>query len=171
MLLYISPYVSRFCAQPAVDGFNTYFVGGSEVSLSFFFPFLSTRGRFEVVEELTPTVRPIYVFSLRIYDTSRLFFCSFFFSSDQSSEYVKAHGQLDLIVEPGEGQDSQEAVEDRLQSIVSLLFAGDGKTATPVVKEASAPATKEDREVGGKNSKQHVPVCTEAPPPPPPHIF
>ena len=69
----------------------------------------------------------------------------------QSSEYVKAHGQLDLIVQPGEGQDSQEAVEDRLQSIVSLLFAGDGKISSPVAKEACVPATKEDMEV----SKNH----------------
>lgn len=64
----------------------------------------------------------------------------------QSSEYVKAHGQLDLIVEPGEGQDVQEAVEDRLQSIVSLLFGsgsegGKGAPPAPVV-----PATKEDME-------------------------
>ena len=50
-------------------------------------------------------------------------------------------------MEPGEGQDSQEAVEDRLQRIVSLLFAGDGKATTPALKEASAPATKEDMEV------------------------
>lgn len=65
----------------------------------------------------------------------------------QSSEYVKAHGQLDLIVEPGEGQDSQEAVEDRLQSIVSMLFSGDASAAAPVSKETSVPATKEDMEV------------------------
>lgn len=65
----------------------------------------------------------------------------------QSSEYVKAHGQLDLIVEPGEGQDSQEALEDRLQSIVSMLFSGDASAAVPVSKETSVPATKEDMEV------------------------
>ncbi|CAN0285747.1 unnamed protein product, partial [Ectocarpus fasciculatus] len=64
----------------------------------------------------------------------------------QSSEYVKAHGQLDLIVEPGEGQDAQEAVEERLQSIVSLLFGSgseEGKRETPA---PVVPATKEDME-------------------------
>lgn len=65
----------------------------------------------------------------------------------QSSEYVKAHGQLDLIVEPGEGQDSQEALEDRLQSIVSLLFSEDASAVASAPKEASVPATKEDMEV------------------------
>ncbi|CAM9750893.1 unnamed protein product [Pylaiella littoralis] len=69
----------------------------------------------------------------------------------QSSEYVKAHGQLDLIVEPGEGQDTQEAVEDRLQSIVSLLFSGDGEEPSaagkvPSLDETPVPATKEDME-------------------------
>ena len=60
---------------------------------------------------------------------------------------MKAHGQLDLIVEPGEGQDSQEAVEDRLQSIVSLLFggSGDGK-GFPSSTGPAVPATKEDME-------------------------
>ena len=69
-------------------------------------------------------------------------------SKRQSSEYVKAHGQLDLIVEPGEGQDSQEAVEDRLQSIVSLLFggSGDGK-GFPSSTGPAVPATKEDMEL------------------------
>lgn len=73
-------------------------------------------------------------------------------TKQQSSEYVKAHGQLDLIVEPGEGQDSQEAVEDRLQSIVSLLFEGGGKgnggggKGVPSLKEPAVPATKEDME-------------------------
>ena len=64
----------------------------------------------------------------------------------QSSEYVKAHGQLDLIVEPGEGQDSQEAVEDRLQTIVSLLFGGGGGKGVPSSTEPAVPATKEDME-------------------------
>lgn len=71
----------------------------------------------------------------------------------QSSEYVKAHGQLDLIVEPGEGQDPQEAVEDRLHCIVSLLFepSKDGKAISPVVSvEPSVPATKADMEVHEK---------------------
>lgn len=63
---------------------------------------------------------------------------------------MKAHGQLDLIVEPGEGQDSQEAVEDRLQSIVSLLFGADGKAAAAPAKDEDAPVppTKEDMEAG-----------------------
>lgn len=64
---------------------------------------------------------------------------------------MKAHGQLDLIVEPGEGQDTQEAVEDRLQSIVSLLFSGDGEEPSaagkvPSLDETPVPATKEDME-------------------------
>lgn len=50
-------------------------------------------------------------------------------------------------MEPGEGQDSQEAVEDRLESIVSLLFAAGGKGgAVPSLSEAAVPATKEDME-------------------------
>lgn len=50
-------------------------------------------------------------------------------------------------MEPGEGQDSQEAVEDRLQSIVSLLFAAGGEGgAVPSLSEAAVPATKEDME-------------------------
>lgn len=65
----------------------------------------------------------------------------------KSSEYVKAHGQLDLIVEPGEGQDPQEALEDRLQSIVSLLFAGEGKDSASSEEGECIPATKEDMEV------------------------
>lgn len=66
----------------------------------------------------------------------------------QSSEYVKAHGQLDLIVEPGEGQDPQEAVEDRLQVIVSLLFQLGEKAISPSsTSEASVAPTKEDMEV------------------------
>eukprot|EP00903_Cladosiphon_okamuranus_P009747 g9267.t1 len=64
----------------------------------------------------------------------------------QSSEYVKAHGQLDLIIEPGEGQDSQEAVEDRLQSIVSLLFDGGDNKVVPSLEKPAVPATKEDME-------------------------
>lgn len=68
----------------------------------------------------------------------------------QSSEYVKAHGQLDLIVEPGEGQDPQEAIEDRLQSIVSKLYQPGGaeKSASPATPpEVSVAPTKEDMEV------------------------
>lgn len=65
---------------------------------------------------------------------------------NKSSEYVKAHGQLDLIVEPGEGQDSQEAVEDRLQSIISLLFST-RKEGGEASVEAPVPPTKEDMEV------------------------
>lgn len=65
----------------------------------------------------------------------------------KSSEYVKAHGQLDLIVEPGEGQDPQVAVEDRLQSIISLLFSTREKGGEAPV-EAPVPPTKEDMEVG-----------------------
>lgn len=66
----------------------------------------------------------------------------------QSSEYVKAHGQLDLIVEPGEGQDQQEAIEDRLQNIVSLLYNPKKDASVAGATEPSIPPTKEDMEVG-----------------------
>ncbi|CAM9310439.1 unnamed protein product [Ectocarpus sp. 6 AP-2014] len=64
----------------------------------------------------------------------------------QSSEYVKAHGQLDLIVEPGEGQDAQEAVEERLQSIVSLLFGSGSEGGKGDPPAPAVPPTKEDME-------------------------
>lgn len=66
----------------------------------------------------------------------------------KSSEYVKAHGQLDLIVEPGEGQDSQEAVEDRLRSIVLLLYSKKevNEHAHPSAAKVALPTT-EDMEV------------------------
>ncbi|CAM9739850.1 unnamed protein product, partial [Ectocarpus sp. 8 AP-2014] len=64
----------------------------------------------------------------------------------QSSEYVKAHGQLDLIVEPGEGQDAQEAVEERLHSIVSLLFASGSEGGKGDPPSPAVPPTKEDME-------------------------